>query len=85
MVIKSRRMRWTGHVACMGKMSKTYKIVIEEPEGKRSCEIPRRRWENNIEMNLTETGFRHVNWIHLAQDRDGWRALLNTVMNVRVS
>jgi hypothetical protein len=80
---KSRRMRWMGHAACMGKMRYIYKILVAKPEGKRPLRRPRCRWED-IKMDLKETGYGGVDWIHLAQDRD-WRwALVNTVMNLRV-
>jgi hypothetical protein len=83
-VIKATRMRWAGHVARMGEVRGVYNILVGKPEGKRSLGRPRRRWEDNIKMNLRETGFGDVDWIHLAQDWDRWRALVNTVMNLRV-
>jgi hypothetical protein len=58
-----------------------YNILVGRPEGRRPLGRPRRRWEDNIKMNLGEIGFGDVEWIHLAQDRDTWRALVNTVMN----
>jgi hypothetical protein len=61
-----------------------YNILVGKPEGSRLLESPRRRWEGNIKMDLREIGFGDVDWIHLAQDRDRWRALVNTVMNLRV-
>jgi hypothetical protein len=82
--IKSRRMRWTGHVARMGETRNAYRILVGKPEGKRSLGRPRRRWVDNIKMDLTEIGWYGVDWIELAQDRDQWRALVNTVMNLRV-
>jgi hypothetical protein len=69
-VIKARRMRWTGHVARMGEVRGAYNILVGKPEGRRPLEIPRRRWEDNIKMDLREIGFGDVDWIHLAQDRD---------------
>jgi hypothetical protein len=83
-VIKARRMRWVGHVASMGEVRGAYNILVGRPEGRRSLGRPRRRWEDNIKIDLREIGFGDVGWIHWAQDRDRWRALLNTVMNLRV-
>jgi hypothetical protein len=83
-VIKAMRMRWAGHVACMGVMRGAYNILVGRPEGRRPLGRPRRRWEDNIKMDLRKIGFGDVDWIHLAQDKDRWRALVNTVMNLRV-
>ena len=83
-VIKSRRMRCAGHVACMGEERGTYRILVGKPEGKRPLGRPRHRWVDNIRMDLQEVGCGHVDWIGLAQDRDGWRKLVNAVMNLRV-
>jgi hypothetical protein len=83
-VIKARRMRWAGHVARMGEVRGAYNIFFGRPEGRRPLGRLRRRWEDNIKMDLSEIGFGDVNWIHLAQDKDRWRALVNTVMNLRV-
>jgi hypothetical protein len=82
-VINARRMRWAGHVARMGEMRAAY-ILVGRPEGRRPLGRPRRRWEDNIKMDLREIWFGGVDWIHWAQDRDRWRALVNTVMNLRV-
>jgi hypothetical protein len=82
--IKSRRMRWAGHVACMGEGRKVYSVLVGKPEGKRPLERPRRRWEDGIKMDLREIGWGGVEWIHLAQDRDWWWALVNAVMNLWV-
>jgi hypothetical protein len=82
--IKSRIMRWAGHVARMGEERNVYRVLMGKPERKRSLGRPRRRWENGIRMDLRETGWGSVDWIQLAQDRDRWRALVNTVMNLRV-
>jgi hypothetical protein len=83
--IKSRRMRWAGHVACRGEGRNMYRILVGKPEGKRPLGRPRRRWEDGIKMDLKEIGFGgEVEWIHLAQDRDRWQALVNAVMNLRV-
>jgi hypothetical protein len=83
-VIKSREMRWVGHVAQMGEMRNAHNILLGEPKGKRPPERPRRRWEDNVRVDLRETGWEDVYWMYLAQDRDQWRALVNTVMNPRV-
>jgi hypothetical protein len=83
-VIKARRVRWAGHVARMREVRGAYNILVGRPEGRRPLGRPRRRWEDNIKMDLRETGFGDVYWIHLAQDRDRRRALVNTVMNLRV-
>ena len=83
-VIKSRRMRWAGHVARMGEESGVYRVLVEKAEGKRPLGRPRRRWVDNIRMDLQEVGCGYVDWIGLAQDRDGWRTLVNAVMNFRV-
>jgi hypothetical protein len=81
-VIKSR-IRWAGHVACMVERRDVYRVLVEKPEGKRLLWRPRRRWEDNIKMNLREVGCGGMDWIELAQDRDRWRALVNAVMNLR--
>jgi hypothetical protein len=83
-VIKARRMKWAGHVARMAEVRGAYNILVERPEEKRPLGRPRCRWEDNIKMDLREIGFGDVDWIHWAQDRDRWRALVNTVMNLRV-
>ena len=83
-VIKSRRLRWAGHVARMGEGRGVHKVLVGKPEGKRPVGIPRRRWEDNIKMDLQEVGRGSGDWMELAQDRDGWRALGSTVMNFGV-
>jgi hypothetical protein len=83
-IIKSRRMRWAGHVTKMGKKRNAYRLLVGKPEGKRPLGRPRRRWVDNIRMDLLEIGWGGVDWIGLAQDRDTWRALVNAVMNLRV-
>jgi hypothetical protein len=83
-VIKGRRMRWAGHVTRMGKVRGAYNILVGRPEGRRPLGRPGCRWEDNIKMDLREIGFEDVDWIHWAQDRERWRALVNTVMNLRV-
>jgi hypothetical protein len=83
-MIKSRRMRWEGHVARMWETRNAYRIVVGKPEGKRPLGRPRHKWVDNIKMDLGEIGWDGRDWIELAQDRDQWRALVNTVMNLRV-
>jgi hypothetical protein len=82
--IKSRGMRWAGHVARMEKERNVYRILVGKPEEKRPLGRTRRRWEDGIGMDLREIGWGSVEWIQLAQDRDRWRTLVNTVMNFRV-
>jgi hypothetical protein len=82
--IKSRRMRWTGHVARMGEGRNVYRVLVVKPEGKSPFERPRRRWEDGIKMDLRDTGWGGVECILMAQDRDRWRAVVNAVMNIRV-
>jgi hypothetical protein len=83
-VIKSRRMRWAGHVAHMGEGRCIYRVLVWRPEGKRPLGRPRRRWEDDIKLDLREIGIDGVNWIRLAQDRVQWRVCVNTVMNLWV-
>jgi hypothetical protein len=83
-VIKSRRMRLAAHVARMGERWGVYRVLVGRAEGKRPLGRPRRRWEDNIKMDLREIGIDEVNWIRLPQDRAQWRAFVNTVMNLRV-
>jgi hypothetical protein len=83
-VIKSRRMRWAGHVAHMGEGRGIYRVLVGRPEGKRPMERHRHRWEDNIKMDLRETEINGVNWIWLAQDRVQWQAFVNMVMNLRI-
>ena len=82
--IKSRKMRWAGHVAHMEEVRGVHKVLVGKPEGKRPLGRPRRRWEDNIKMDLQEVGRGCKDWMELAQDRDRWRALVSTVMNFRV-
>jgi hypothetical protein len=82
--IKSRRMRWAGHVARMGEGRNLYRVLVRKPEGKRPLERPRRIWKCGIRMDLREIGWGVVEWIHLAQDRGRWRAVVNAVMNLLV-
>jgi len=83
-VIKSRRMRWAGHVARMGEESGVYRVLVGKPEGRRPLGRPRRRWVDNIRTDLQEVGCGYMDWIGLAQDRDRWRTLVSAVMNLRV-
>ena len=83
-VIKSRRMRWAGHVARMGEERGVYRVLVGKPEGRSPLGRPRRRWVDNIRMDLQEVGCRYMDWIGLAQDRDRWRTLVSAVMNLRV-
>jgi hypothetical protein len=78
------RMRWAGHVARMGKKRNAYRMFVEKPEVKRPLGRPRRRWLKNIKVDLREIGWDGTDWIDLAQDRDQWRDLVNTAMNLRV-
>jgi hypothetical protein len=81
-IIKSRRMRWTWHVARIGQRN-ACRILVGKPKGKRPLRRPRHRWEDNIKMDLRDIGWGSMDWIDLAQDRDLWRALVNMVMNLR--
>jgi hypothetical protein len=83
-VVKSRKMRWAGHVARMGEGRGVHRVLVGKPEGKRPLGRPRRRWEDNIKMDLLEVGGGCGDWMELAQDRDRWRALVCAVMNFRV-
>jgi hypothetical protein len=83
-MIKSSRMRWAGHVARMGEKRNAYRLLVRKPEGKRPLGRPRRRWVDNIRIDLGEVGWGDVDWIGLAQDRNRWKALVNSVLNLRV-
>jgi hypothetical protein len=83
-MIKSRRMRWAEHVARMGATRNAYRIVVGKPEGKRQLGRPRRRCVDNIKMDFREIGWDGMDWVKLAPNRDQWRALVNTVTNLRV-
>jgi hypothetical protein len=83
LIIKARRMRWAGNVARMGEKN-AYRLLVGKPEGRGPLGRPRRRWVDNIRMDLVEVGWGYVHWIGLAQDRDRWRALVNSVLNLRV-
>jgi hypothetical protein len=83
-IIKSRRMRWAGHVARMVEKRNTYRLLMRKLEGNRPLGRPRLRWVDNIRMDLEEVGWGDVDWIGLAQDRNRRRALVNSVLNLRV-
>jgi hypothetical protein len=83
-VFKSRRLRWAGHVALMGERRGAYRALVGKPEGRRPLGRPRRRLEDNIKMNIRKVGWWGIEWINLTQDRNRWRALVYTVMNLRV-
>jgi hypothetical protein len=78
-------MAWAGHVARIEEGRNVYRVLVGKPEGKRPLGRPRCRWKNGVKRDLRETGWGEgVEWIHLAQDRDRWRAVVNTVMNLSV-
>jgi hypothetical protein len=81
-IIKSRRMRSTGHVARMGENRNAYRLLVGKPEGRRPLGRPRRKGVDNIRMDLGEVGWGDVDWIGLAKDRNRWRALVNSVLNL---
>ena len=83
-IMKSRRLRWAGHVARMGEKRRLYSTLVGKPEGKRPLGRPRRRWEDNIRRDLREVGVCDENWLDLAQDRILWRTFVTAAMNLRV-
>jgi hypothetical protein len=83
-IIKSRGMRWTRHVVRMLEKRNAYRLLVGKPEGKRPLKRPRRRLVDNIRMDLVEVGWGNVDWIDLAQDKNRWRALVNSVLNLGV-
>jgi hypothetical protein len=83
-LIKSRKMRWAGHVARIGEGRGVYRVLIGGPEGKRPLRRPRRMWEDNIKMDVRGIGIDGANWIQLAQNRVQWQACVNTEMNFRI-
>jgi hypothetical protein len=83
-VIKKRRMRLAGHVARMGDTRVAYRVLVGRRDGKRPLGRSRRRWDDNIKINVQEVGWRDMDCIAPAQDRDRWQALVNAVMNLRV-
>jgi hypothetical protein len=84
-IMKPRGVRWAGHVARMRKKRSTCRLLVRKPERRRPLRRPRRRWLDNIRMDLVELGWGDVGWIGLAQDRDRWRALVNSVLNHQIS
>jgi hypothetical protein len=83
-MIKSRRMKWAGHAAQTGEKRNGYRILVRKTEGKRPLGRPKRSWVDNINTHLGEIGWDGLDWIDLAQDSGKLRALVNTVMNLRV-
>jgi hypothetical protein len=83
-VIKSRRMRWAGHIARMGEGRGVYRVLVGRPEGKSPLGRPRLRWEDNIKLDFRETGIDGAKWIRLAQDRFQWRDFVSVVMKLRI-
>jgi hypothetical protein len=83
-IIKPGKMRWAGHVARMGEKTNTYRLLVGKLKEKRRLRRPKRRWVDNIRMDLGEVGWNDVDWIGLAKDRNRWRALVNSVLNLRV-
>ena len=84
-VVKSRRMRWAGHVARMGEDRGVHRVLVGKPEEKRTLGRQKHRWEDNFKIDLQEVGGGRGNWIELAQDRNRWRALVGTVRDFRVA
>jgi hypothetical protein len=82
--LKDAEYRKSGHVARVGERRGAYRALVEKPEGRRPLGRPRRRWEDNIKIDLLEVGWRGMDWINLTQDKDRWRTLVNAVMNLRV-
>jgi hypothetical protein len=83
-VVKARRLKWVGHVARMEEGRSAFKILTSELTGKRPFGRPRRRWEDNIRIDIQEIGINMRNWVGSSQDRDYWRALVNSALNLRV-
>ena len=83
-VIKSRRMRWAGHVVRMGEDRGVYRVLVGKREGRKTLGRPRCRWVDNIRMDIQEVECGYMDWIGLAQDRDRWRTVVSAVMNIRV-
>jgi hypothetical protein len=83
-IIKARKMRWAEYIARMGKKRNAYRLLVGKPEGRRPLGRQRRRWLDSIRMDLVEVGWSDVDWIGLTQDRDRWRAIVNSVSNLPV-
>ena len=83
-MIKSRRLRWAGHVARMEEGRRAFKMLTGKPTGKRPLGRPRRKWVDNIRMDLEEISINAGNWVDSAHDRNYWRALLNAALNLQV-
>jgi len=83
-MVMLHEMRWAGHVARMGEESGVYRVLVGKLKGKGQLGRPRRRWVDNIRVDLQEGGCRYMDWIRLAQDRDRWWTLVSAVMNLRV-
>ena len=83
-VIKSRRIRWAGHVARMGEKRGVHRVLVGKPEGRRQLGRPRHRWEDNIKMGLQNVGCEGMDFVDAAQDKDSWRALEKVVLNLSV-
>jgi hypothetical protein len=81
---KSRRLKWAGHISRMGARRGAYRVLVGKPERRRQLGRPRRRWEDNIKMDLQEVGWGGIDIIDLAQNMDRWRAVVYTVMNLRI-
>jgi hypothetical protein len=82
--MKARKMRWAEHVARIGEKRNAYRLFVGKPEGRRSLGRPRRKWLDNMRMDFVQVGWCDVDWIGLAQDWDRWRALVSSVLNLRV-
>jgi hypothetical protein len=83
-IIKSRKIRWAGHVARRRKKRNAYRILVGKPVGKRPLGRPRRMWVDNMKTDIREIEWDGVDWIDMAQDRDQWRAIVNTILDLRV-
>ena len=83
-VIKPRTVSWAGHVSCKGNKRGAYRVLVGRPEARRPLGRPGLRWDDNIKMYLQDVGWRGVDWIALAEDRDRWRAVVNALMNIRL-
>ena len=83
-IVKSRRLRWAGHVTRMGNERGTWKLLVGKPEGKRQVGRQRMRWENNIKNDLREVDYTGDDWKSLAEDREVWRGYVHAAMNLRV-